>query len=614
LQQAIQVLRDVAIVALAYIGALAIRFDGEPPAESWRTLAFVFPAIAAAYVIANSLTGIYRTAWQYGGIPDVLNLARAVLLATAGVLAINVFVPERDLPLSVNLVAGLLAFIGMGAAKLWARLSRGSWATRTPGKRLLIVGAGNTGQLIAREFLEHPGWAYQPVAFVDDDPRKQGVRVHGIPVVGTLAELDAVVRDDEIDTVALALPASSGGAIRGVVDRCQELDVQVRMVPGLPDIVQGRARAGELREVTVVDLLSREPVEIDYSLCSQEFRGKSVLITGAAGSIGSELARQMLAFGPLALLLFDNNESALHDLHLQLTAADPESAVRAIVGDITDGVKVEAVFAEARPQIVFHAAAYKHVPLMEEYPEEAFRVNVLGTLEVFDAAAKYGAEKLVFVSSDKAVNPTSVLGVTKRLGELLVLARGEASETVFCAVRFGNVIGSRGSVVPTFWGQIERGGPVSITDPEATRYFLTVPEAVSLVIQAAAFAGQGQIYILDMGDEIRIQQLAEKMIRLRGLRPHEDVPIAYTGLRRGEKLREELVGRGERTVPTMHPKILAAEGPSRRPRIDLRVEIGQIRSARLEPAELAAGLHRLVDTGIYPAVDPTTGAIAEPEG
>ncbi len=597
---------DVAVLVVAYIAALTLRFDGEPPSASWRTLAAVFPALALVYVGANRIFGIYRTAWQYGGIPDVLNLARSVLVATTLVLLANVFVPERDLPLSVTLVAGLFAFVGMGLTKLWGRVSAGSWAQGEPaGRRVLIVGAGNTGQLLAREFRERPLWRYKPVAFVDDDPRKQGVRIHGIPVVGTTADLSRVVQEQRVELVALALPSSFGEVIRELVNACLDLEVEVRMVPSLPEIVRGEAKPGQLREVTVEDLLSREPVDVDYSLCVQAVRGRSVLITGAAGSIGSELARQILAFSPLSLHLLDNNESGLHDLHLALVASGVESTVTPVLADITDRVKVTSVFAASRPQLIFHAAAYKHVPLMEQYPEEAFRVNVLGTLNVFDAAAEYGAGKLIFISSDKAVNPTSVLGATKRIGELLVSARGRNSDTVFCAVRFGNVIGSRGSVVPTFWHQIERGGPVAITDPDASRYFLTVPEAVSLVIEAAAFARQGQTYILDMGDEMKIVQLAERMIRLRGLRPHEDVSITFTGLRPGEKLREELVGDGERAMPTERPKVLAAEGGSQP---DLGALVRAIRSvdpAGVEPEELAVRLHAIAGTGVYP--EPTLG-------
>jgi len=609
IRRAWEALRDAAVVALAYVAALALRFDGEPPADSWTTFGIAFPLIAAVYIGSNYFLGIYRTAWLYGGLPDALNLARSVVLATAIISAANVFVPERDLPLSVNVIAGLLAYFGMGGVKLWPRVSR-AWGSE--GQRVIVVGAGHTGQLVVREFLANAAWRYHPIGFLDDDPGKRGVRIHGVPVLGTTADTARIVRRDMVELVVVALPHRSRQTIGEVLEQCAAAGVRVRMVPGLDETVRGQIGPGDLREVTVEDLLSRDPVPIDYSLCSAALRGRSLLITAAAGSIGSELARQVLAFEPLNLVLLDNNESALHDLQLELASAGGESALRAVVGDITNREKIRGVMQAVRPQVVFHAAAYKHVPLMEEFPEEAFRVNVLGTMNVFDAAAEFGAGKVVFVSSDKAVNATSVLGVTKRIGELLVMARGAASETVFCAVRFGNVIGSRGSVVPTFWSQIDRGGPVSVTDPGATRYFLTVPEAVSLVIEAAAFAGQGQIYILDMGDEIRILQLAEKMIRMRGLRPHEDVAIEYTGLRPGEKLHEELVGAGERTVPTRQAKILATEGGAAPSLADLTARIAATANSGATGPGLAVELHAIAGSGVYPPLGETPPRLADP--
>lgn len=584
---------DVGVVALAYIAALVLRFDGDPPTESWLTLLAAFPLIALVYILSNWFTGIYHTAWQYGGVPDVLNLARSVIFATILILVVNVFVPERNLPLSVNLVAAAFAFIGMGASKLWSRLMAGSWGQRAAGRRVLIVGAGNTGQLLAREFLERPAWHYHPVAFLDDDERKVGSRIHGVPVAGVLSELSKTLEEHGVELVAIALPSTSGTVIRDVIATCQAHEVQVRMVPSLPEIVRGPAKTVELREVTVEDLLSRAPVEVDYSLCSASVRGRNILITGGAGSIGAELARQVLTFHPLSLIVLDNNESGLHDLQLELAGTAGSTSVSAVVADITDRPRLSRVVEETRPALIFHAAAYKHVPLMEQYPEEAFRVNVLGTLNVIDAALACGAAKLVFVSSDKAVNPASVLGATKRIGERLIAAYANGSDTVMCAVRFGNVIGSRGSVVPTFWHQIERGGPVSITDPDASRYFLTVPEAVSLVIQAAAFARQGQTYILDMGEEVKIVQLAEKMIRLRGLKPYRDIPIVFTGLRPGEKTHEELLDPGETTQPTSHPKVLLVEANGQPDRRWLVGEIHRLADEGARDGALVAQLHTL---------------------
>jgi FlaA1/EpsC-like NDP-sugar epimerase len=367
-----------------------------------------------------------------------------------------------------------------------------------------------------------------------------------------------------------------------------------------------------LREVTVEDLLGRDPVEIDYSQCLECVRNRVVLITGAAGSIGAELARQVLTFRPAGLHLLDNNETGLHDLHQELQRGSTDVDLRMWLADVAGAAKIERVFQSVRPQVVFHAAAYKHVGLMEEHPDEAFRVNVTGTRNVCRAAAASGAEKLVFITTDKAVKPVSVYGATKRIGELLVLAMSERSATVFCAVRFGNVIGSRGSVVPIFARQISQGGPVGVTDPEATRYFLTIPESVSLVIQAAAFAEQGQVYMLDMGEEVRIQDLAEKMIRLKGLSPGTDVPIVYTGLRPGEKVHEDLIAEHEQQTPTRHPKVMLTFGGGRVPIAALESAIDAlIQDPPTERGAYVEALHRLARLGPLgqplPSPSPTGG-------
>lgn len=593
---------DAAIIVAGYYVGLLLRFDGDIPRDSLDTFVRVAPLIVAGYLIANALFGVYRTAWQYGSIGDVLNLARTVLLVTVVILLINRTRAERDIPLSVNLIAGVVTFLGMAFWKMLPRLLP-LGAPPRPGlraKRLLIAGAGNTGTLVAREFLQHPEWDYRPVCFADDDPRKRGKRIHGVPVAGGTLDIPELVERFRVDVVALALPSAPGGKLRELVGLCQATGVPVRMVPGLPEIVQDPHLAGHLREVTVEDLIGREPIAIDYSQCMESLRDRVVLITGAAGSVGAELARQVLGFGPASLHLLDNNETGLHDLAEELERAGrPAGAsVHLWPADVTDTTKMDRLFAEVRPQVVFHAAAYKHVALMEEHPDEAFRVNVLGTRNVCRAGAAAGAEKFVFVTTDKAVKPASVYGATKRIGELLVLAMAERSATVFCAVRFGNVIGSRGSVVPIFTRQIQQGGPVVVTDPDAARYYITIPEAVSLVIQAAAFAAQGQVFMLDMGEEIRTRDLAEKMIRMKGLVPDVDVPIVYTGLRPGEKVREDLVADYEEQHPTGHPKVLLTSG-GHVPLPELEAEIDALAARRdAGRAELAADLHRLARLGL----------------
>lgn len=587
---------DAVVVVACYAGALALRFDGDVPGESIEFFGKVAPLIVAAYLIGNYFFRIYRTAWQYAGIMDAINLASSVGLVSIIIFGVNAFLSPRHIPLTVNVTAPALIFLSMGVTKLWPRLwvrsPFGAWGG--PTKNLLVVGGGNTGQLLAREILQHPEWQYRPVGYVDDDPRKRGMRIHGLPVLGDRYAIPALVQKQGVNVVALAVPSASGATIRDLVDICQGAGVEVRTVPGLREIVQGEASPGQLREVTVDDLLGREQVEVDAALCSQCVRGRVVLVTGGAGYIGSELAQHLLAFGPAVVHLLDINETGLYDLQRDLTAGPSGTDVRLWIADVADRSQVERVFEAARPDLVFHAAAYKHIPVMEDHPDAAFRVNVLGTLNVCQAARAHGVSKFAFVSSDKAVNPDNVYGATKRIGELLVSALGTDGDTLFCAVRFGNVMGSRGSVVPLFQRQIERGGPVLLTHPEATRYFMSGPEAACLIIQAAGVARQGQIFILDMGDEVKIADLAEKLIRLKGREPGRDIKIVYTGLRAGDKLREELVSNRERLVATSHPKILLAEGQPECSAVELVAKIEEL-AAHLPQRreELAARLHAL---------------------
>ncbi|WP_322796091.1 nucleoside-diphosphate sugar epimerase/dehydratase [Tepidiforma sp.] len=547
---------DVAVVGVALACALLLRFDAEVPRRNAEFVARIFPLIAAAYVAGNLLFGVYRTVWTYGSIGDIIGLFRPVFLVTMLIFAVAFWFEERVLPLSVILITGALAFPGMAVVKMRTRLLvRLPWVG-TSERRLLIVGAGNTGQLLARELQANPELPYQPVGYVDDDPRRLHHRIHGLKVHGTIDELEQVARRMDAEVVAIALDRPPGHLVRRIVATCQRLNIPVRIVPGVDNWVLGHGHDA-LREITLDDLLGREPVQVDFAACSQSVKDRVVLVTGAAGSIGSELCRQVLTFRPRELHLVDNNETGLHDLSLELAGISPETTIRLWVASITDEPRVREIFSRARPGLVYHAAALKHVPLMEEHPAEAFRVNVLGTLHCARAAREFGAGMFVLISTDKAVRPSSVMGATKRIAELLILALArESARTGFAAVRFGNVMGSRGSVVPTFMKQIERGGPVTVMHPEMQRYFISIPEAVSLVIQAGAFGGNGEIYMLDMGEEINILELAERMIRLRGLRPGEDIEVVFTGPRPGEKLREELVADFERMAPTGHPKVM----------------------------------------------------------
>ncbi len=586
---------DVAVIVAAFSAALLLRFDGDVPRSNVEGVALLLPLLCLLYVLGNLLFGIYRIVWAYGSVGDILVLFRPVALVTVLIFAGNFWVQDRHLPLSVVLIAGALIFPGMAMLKMRTRLlARAPWASSSH-RRLLIIGAGRTGQLLARELQNDPDLPYHPVGFLDDDQTTHHQRIHGLRVLGSIEALEQVVVRRDVEVVVIAFSGSAGARIRHIVGECQRLNVPVRIVPSVNNWVRGHA-SDALREINLDDLLGRDPVEVDYNACSQSVRDKVVLVTGAAGSIGSELCRQLLAFQPRELHLLDNNESGLYDLSFELRSISPETSLKVWVANVVDADRVNEVFRSVRPGLVYHAAALKHVPLMEEHPGEAFRTNVLGTLNVANAARTFQSGVFVLISTDKAVRPTSIMGATKRIAELLVLAIARESElTQYVAVRFGNVMGSRGSVVPLFVSQIERGGPVTVVHPDMMRYFISIPEAVSLVIQAGTFGGDGHIYMLDMGEEVNILELAERIIRLRGLEPGQDIEVVFTGPRPGEKLREELVADYERVEVTPHPKVN---------RLVSSIEVTEAEVSRLiseltagmwgDPSELARHLHLVV--------------------
>ena len=584
---------DAVLVVASYAAALALRFDGSVPRESYVFFGQVVAGIVLAYLIGNYLFGIYRTAWQYASLGDAISLASAVGLVSIVLLGINVFLNPRHIPLTVTGTAPALIFLSMGVAKLWPRLRAQSPFTgwSEPAQRVLVAGAGTTGQMLARELLQHPEWQYKPVAFVDDDPRKRGMRIHGLAVLGGRNDIGRLVQSERVDVVALAIPSASGATTREIVGICQQADVAVRTVPGVPEIVHARG-TGSLREITVDDLLGAKETEIDVAACAEVVRDRQVLITGAAGYLGQELARQLLALGPAALHLLDTNETGLYDLQRDLGQEGCE--VRIWMTNIVDRGQVERAMRAARPHVVFHTAAYKHIPVVEDHPEAAFHVNVAGTMNVCRAAVEFGAERVLFVSSNKAQELDSVYGATKRIGELVAVALGRESETRCSAVRLHNVMGSRGSVVPLFLRQIERGGPVLLTHADVSRYFMSPPDAVRLLIQSSALAGHGDVLVLDLGEEVKIGDLAEKLIRLRGYQPGRDIEIVYTGLRPGEALHEQPLAQRGPFAPAGHPKIFLAEpGPalSARELIE-RIETLQ-RDLPESRDELATRLHAL---------------------
>src|SRR5215212_5047247 len=546
--------------------------------------ALLFAALGSLIVVAcNEAFGIYRRWWRFATSQDLVPLTVAMGFATVALLGLNLAWPGfRPMPLSVVFLGGFFALSAMTAARYrskplatvrrtWRRLVAPPVAGIT---RVLIVGAGEAGQ--------HLGWQLQNgslgdrhrvVGFVDDDTRKHGRLIHGRPVFGGRDSIPGVVERESIDLIVLAIHTIAGRELRDIVAICQETSAQIKSLPSTLAPIEGgpiRPSSGGplgdslFGDLTFEDLLGRHSVQIDREQCRHLVRGKTVLVTGASGSIGSELCRQLADLRPVRLIMLDSNESGVHDLSVELQGfRSDDTTLVPVVGDVTHERRLRALFAGERPHVVFHAAAYKHVPLMEEYPEEAVRVNVGGTRLLMQLAGEYGAERFVLVSSDKAVEPSSVMGATKRVCELLATSQ-RGTGTRYTAVRFGNVLASRGSVVPTFARQIDMGGPVTITDPDMSRYFMSISEAASLVVQAANFTTGNDLFLLDMGEEINIADLAHRMIRLRGLRPEVDIPIVVTGPRPGEKLREVLHSADEHTQPTPHPQVVRVLG-TRRP-------------------------------------------------
>lgn len=431
------------------------------------------------------------------------------------------------------------------------------------GKKTLIVGAGEAGSMLLKEMRKQHGSEYNIIGFVDDDRQKQGMMLHRVPVIGTIDHLKGLVRKHKIEEIVVAIPSAHGKMLRRIVGACEKAKVAVKTIPGITDIITGKIAISQIKDVDIEDLLGREAVVLDEQSISSYLTGKKILISGAAGSIGSEICRQVARFNPAKIILLDAAETPLFYTEKELSEKYPELRIIPLVADIRNSARIEMVFDQFMPEVVFHAAAYKHVPMMEYNPVEAVTNNTLGTRKLADAAHRFGVKNFVMISTDKAVNPTNVMGASKRAAEIYVQALAQKSQTRYTTVRFGNVLGSNGSVIPIFKEQISKGGPVTVTDPDIMRYFMTIPEATQLVLQAGCIGKGGEIFVLDMGEPVRIVDLAKELIHLSGLIPYEDIDIVITGLRPGEKLFEELLIQGEGIKPTSHEKIkIAAAVPS----------------------------------------------------
>ncbi len=539
-----------------------MRFNLDLPSNFVPVLGWGLVFLLPAHALACRLAGLYRGIWMFASLPDIKRVLRAVAFSTIGPLAFyalyryaSEMVPRSLLILYPILLTGYMGG-GRIAYRMWKEhhLYGGLIAQ---GKPVVIVGAGRGGAMLVRELERSADW--RVVALVDDDSSKWGRELSGNRVIGGIDRLPEVLADEKASHVILAMPSAAAEVCRRATDLAVKAGAHVFTVPALEDMMSGRVAISSIRPVEIEDLLGREPVSIDTRNVADMVAGKTVLVTGAGGSIGSELCRQLARFGTKRLVLFEHSEFALYSLQQWFSVHLPEVALVALAGDVKDATRLTEVFATYRPQLVFHAAAYKHVPLMEAGNAwEAVRNNVLGTLQVAECAVRYGTERFVLVSTDKAVNPTNVMGATKRLAEMVceVLHR-EGGDTRFETVRFGNVLGSSGSVIPKFQDQIARGGPVTVTHPEITRYFMSTPEAAQLVLQAALMGSGGEIFVLEMGDPVKIVDLARKMISLSGSSESE-IRIEFIGLRPGEKLYEELLADAEHTLPTPHPKLRIA--------------------------------------------------------
>ncbi|HZF67850.1 MAG TPA: nucleoside-diphosphate sugar epimerase/dehydratase [Gemmatirosa sp.] len=556
-------LLDAVLLGVAAWLAFLARFAGEHwPAvmgDVWRT--FLFVAVPAKLFVLWR-AGVYGRLWRYAGVRDLevlsVGVVGAALVGAVAGLIVTPLLAGARVPIVVLAVDALLTGAVVATTRLLVRVALRRRRQESGARRAVIVGAGAAGALIVREVLESPRLHVVPVAFVDDDLAKQGRTLHGVKVAGRLSDLGVVIESYRAEEVIIAMPSAPGGVVRDVVRDAAASGVPTRTVPGLFELIQGHKSVSALRKVAIEDLLRRDPVETDLDEVSRLAAGKVVMVTGAGGSIGSELCRQIARLQPLRLIAVGRGENSVFELLQELHVTHPELTVEPVIADVRDRARLERVFRAYRPSTVFHAAAHKHVPLMEQNVSEAILNNVLGTQVVGELADKYGAERFVLISSDKAVRPSSVMGATKRLAEGVIQMLGERSECRFVAVRFGNVLGSRGSVIPTFLRQIQTGGPITITHPEMRRYFMTIPEAVQLVLQAGVMGEGGEVFVLDMGEPVRVLDLAKDLIRLSGLIEGQDVAIRFTGMRPGEKLYEELFFGEENATRTDHPKVLRA--------------------------------------------------------
>lgn len=567
-------LLDTVLLCSSFYLAHLIRFDFNIPNWAMEGLKSMLPYVVGVKLVCFSVFDLYKGMWRYTSLNDLMNIVKASTTASLALIAFILFktrfemvsrsVFVIDWSLTVILIISLRVFTRLCFERFtenvsaWDLLPKVFLKKTKKGRGMLIIGAGDCGEKICRQFRENPSIQSHVVGFLDDDISKIGRKIHGVPVLNTIDELEHTVNATEVDDVIIAIPSATSERMRRIVDLCKKADVDFKTIPDMGELIDGKISISSIRNVEYRDLLGREPVKLDKKEIGGYLSQKRVLVTGAGGSIGTGLCRQICRFSPEKIILLERAESPLYEIDLELTKNFHNVQVVPVLGDIQDKKELKKIFDQFCPEIVFHAAAYKHVPMLEKHPWKAVENNIVGTGNLVEAAHDSGCERFVFVSTDKAVNPANVMGASKRISELLVQKKNnsEASKTRFITVRFGNVIGSVGSVIPLFKKQIEEGGPVTVTHPEIIRYFMLIPEACQLILQAGAMGKGGEIFVLEMGKPVKIDNMARDLIRFSGFEPDVDIKIVYTGLRPGEKLYEELMTAQEDVISTGHKKIM----------------------------------------------------------
>jgi len=553
------------MVGFAWILAIIVRYEWPLFPDVEATLWQVLPIVVGVQSSVLWYSGLYRGIWRFTSMPDLATILRAVLIGTLAIVLVLVLFNRLELiPRSSLLFYPFLLIFLLGMPRLlyrlWHEQSFNFLLTdKTNYQRVLVLGAGTSGDMLVRDMLRSQSCGYMPVGFLDDQPRLHGGKVQGVPVLGSTNKVVETVESLAVDVIIIAMPAATDEQMRCVVELCERCTVPVRTLPKLDNVVNGQVTLRALHDVAIDDLLGRDKVQLDWQIIEAGLRGKVVMVSGGGGSIGAELCRQIARLNPTALVIFERGEFNLYRIEMQLRQEFPELVLQAHLGDIVDAVAVGHILECYHPEVVFHAAAYKHVPMLQSQAREAARNNVLGTKILAEATAAQGCQTFLLISTDKAVNPTNIMGATKRAAEIICQAMNGRCKTRFITVRFGNVLGSAGSVVPLFKKQIAKGGPVTVTHPDISRYFMTIPEACQLILQAGAMGQGGEIFVLDMGKPVKIRYLAEQMIRLSGKVPDKDIKIVYTELRPGEKLHEELFHADEKLGKTTHAKILLAD-------------------------------------------------------